>query len=82
MSLHDDTGLTWAATTPERKLIMAMIPEHSRVATEYGHGRVTHSSSRRIVVALDDGQTINVVTGTPGYDRIVALTELAELAQS
>ncbi|HMM95387.1 hypothetical protein [Phycicoccus sp.] len=41
-----------------------------RVSTEFGPGEVTDSSDRRVAIKLDNGDTINVVTGTPGYDRI------------
>lgn len=41
-----------------------------RVTTEFGPGEVTDSSERRVVIKLDDGDTINVANGTPGYGRI------------
>ena len=41
-----------------------------RVSTEWGGGVVADLSSRRIVVALDSGETLNVVVGTPGFFRI------------
>jgi hypothetical protein len=41
-----------------------------RVNTEYGTGTVTHLSGRRIVVALDSNEAINVAVGTPGFYRI------------
>lgn len=44
-----------------------------RVSTEYGTGQVHASSARRVAVALDNGEWINVVVGTPGYYRIAAL---------
>lgn len=43
-----------------------------QVRTEFGTGTVTAHSERRVVVALDSGETINVVNGTPGYYRIEA----------
>lgn len=48
-----------------------MLNVGQQVSTEYGTGVVSHSSGRRVVVALDNGETINVAVGTPGYDRIV-----------
>lgn len=41
-----------------------------KVTTEYGSGVVKESSPRRVFILLDDGSSINVVTGTYGYDRI------------
>lgn len=41
-----------------------------RVKTEFGAGVVEESSSRRVFVVLDEGGSINVATGTPGYSRI------------
>ena len=48
-----------------------MLTTGQRVTTEWGPGTVTDSSARRVVVQLDDGGSINVQTGTPGYGRIV-----------
>jgi hypothetical protein len=48
-----------------------LLPLNARVSTEYGQGVVTHSSGRRVVVALDSGEAINVAVGTFGYARIV-----------
>ena len=42
------------------------------VTTEWGPGKVEDISARRIVIALDvTGERINIVSGTPGYDRIL-----------
>ena len=41
-----------------------------RVLTEWGPGVVMESSGRRVFISLDDGGSINVATGTPGYGRI------------
>jgi len=41
-----------------------------RVLTEWGGGVVTDATPRRVVIDLDSGDTLNVVTGTPGYERI------------
>lgn len=41
-----------------------------RVQTEYGTGIVRESSPRRAFIVLDDGQPLNVQTGTYGYERI------------
>jgi hypothetical protein len=46
-----------------------------RVETEYGAGVVAELSARRVFVQLDDGQSLNVATGTFGYERIHALAE-------
>jgi hypothetical protein len=48
-----------------------------RVSTEYGDGRVTSSTGRSVTVELDNGETINVQTGTPGYGRITPIEETA-----
>ena len=48
-----------------------LLPLNARVRTEFGMGTVIASSARRVVVGLDEGGSINVVTGTPGYARIV-----------
>lgn len=45
-----------------------------QVTTEFGAGVVRESSPRRVFVELDNGESINVVTGTPGYDRIKAVS--------
>jgi hypothetical protein len=47
--------------------------EGQRVRTDYGLGYVVESSARRVYIKLDEGSTINVQTGTPGYDRIEAV---------
>ena len=41
-----------------------------RVQTEYGAGVVRESSARRVFIVLDDGQPLNVATGTYGYERV------------
>jgi hypothetical protein len=41
-----------------------------RVESEYGQGTVIAYSSRRLAYQLDSGETINVVTGTPGFYRV------------
>lgn len=43
-----------------------------RVSTEFGSGVVAESSARRVFIRLDNDETINVATGTPGYSRIRA----------
>lgn len=48
-----------------------MLQTGERVVTEFGAGVVTDSSARRVVIRLDAGDVLNVVTGTPGYGRIV-----------
>ena len=45
-----------------------------RVETEYGAGVVRESSYRRVFIVLDDGQPLNVATGTYGYERITRAT--------
>lgn len=46
------------------------------VHTEYGSGVVRESSARRVFIVLDDEVgTLNVATGTPGYQRIQAMPE-------
>lgn len=50
---------------------MFAVDQH--VMTDWGYGIVTESSARRVVIALEGGQYLNIVTGTPGYDRIKAL---------
>ena len=52
-----------------------MLTVDQHVSTEWGYGIVVESSYRRVVVALEDGGSINVQTGTPGYDRIMPLGE-------
>ena len=47
-----------------------MIPIGAHVVTEWGYGIVQASSTRRIVIALESGETLNIVAGTPGYARI------------
>lgn len=47
-----------------------MLTVGDRVETEYGTGVVAESSPRRVFIQLDDGQTLNVATGTYGYERI------------
>lgn len=44
--------------------------EGDRVSTDQGAGVVTRVSSRGTTIKLDGGDTINVVNGTPGHDRI------------
>ena len=48
-----------------------------RVRTECGQGTVTQSSRRRVVIELDAGDVLNIVVGTPGYDRLVNLSDRA-----
>lgn len=55
---------------------MARLQVGDSVNTEWGHGKVTEHSDRSVTVTLDDGGKINVVTGTPGYDRIVGSNPL------
>lgn len=50
---------------------MTLLTVGTRVTTEYGPGKVSESSARRVFIELDDGQCLNVATGTPGYGRIV-----------
>lgn len=44
-----------------------------KVSTEWGNGVVRESSHRRVYIELDNGEAINIVTGTPGYRRITAI---------
>ena len=44
-----------------------------KVSTEYGFGVVTESSHRRVVILLDSGESLNIITGTFGYERIKAI---------
>lgn len=41
-----------------------------RVSSEYGNGVVEIHTVRHLVYRLDNGEPINVVTGTPGYYRV------------
>lgn len=41
-----------------------------RVETEFGSGKVVDSTDRTVGIGLDNGDTIRVSRGTPGYDRI------------
>lgn len=47
-----------------------MLKIGQKVETEFGPGVVEESSGRRVFVRLADGGSINVATGTPGYERI------------
>lgn len=48
----------------------ALLAPGDRVSTEWGMGRVVESSHRRVFIQLDSGDTLNIATGTPGYNRI------------
>jgi hypothetical protein len=49
-------------------------PVGTRVDSDYGVGTVKESSLRRLYIVLDNYQgAINVVVGTPGFDRLVKL---------
>ena len=52
---------------------MARLAEGARVNTEFGPGTVEQSSARRVFIQLDAGGSINVATGTFGYERITLL---------
>lgn len=49
---------------------MARFTVDQNVTTEWGPGRISAVSARRIVITLDTGDVVNIVTGTPGYDRV------------
>lgn len=46
-----------------------------RVESEFGTGVVTEHTNRSVSYRLDSGETLNVVIGTPGYDRIRKITK-------
>lgn len=49
-------------------------PVGARVNSDYGPGTVQLSSARRLYIVLDNYQgAINVVVGTPGFDRLEKL---------
>ena len=52
---------------------MARLAEGARVNTEFGPGTVEQSSARRVFIQLDAGGSINVATGSFGYERLTLL---------
>jgi len=54
---------------------MARLNVGDRVKTEWGPGKVTEHTGRSVTIKLDSGEgPLNIVTGTPGYDRITLET--------
>ncbi len=59
-----------AAVDDERPLPPNGFAENTKIVTEHGPGTVTMSTGRSIVIRLDNGETISMVNGTPGMDRL------------
>jgi hypothetical protein len=51
-----------------------------RVQSEYGRGTVVEQTDRSLRYRLDSGEELNVVVGTPGYDRVRPINEADTLA--